>query len=244
MQTPSLAGPVELVIFDCDGVLIDSERLALAVDKKVLSDLGWHLTDAEIIDRFVGKAHENFVAQVEAYLGHPLPVDWETRYQPWYDAAYDAELVVVPGVLEALDALDAAGITTCVASSGSHAKLRRTLGHVGLYERFEGRIFAADDVTESKPAPDLFLLAADRMGVPASRCLVVEDSQYGVQAARAAGMRALGFGGGVTPAPMLEGANTVIFHDMRELPGLVQRLGPTPDEPSAVGDHGGPDEPR
>lgn len=230
MHTPSISGPVDLVIFDCDGVLIDSERLALAVDKKVLSDLGWDLSEPEIIDRFVGKAHENFVAQVETYLGHPLPDDWETRYQPWYDAAYDAELVVVPGILEALDALDSLGIATCVASSGSHAKLRRTLGHVGLYARFDGRIFAADDVAESKPAPDLFLLAANRMGVPPVRCVVVEDSQYGVQAARAAGMRALGFAGGVTPAPMLEGLNTVIFHDMRELPGLVRKLSAASDE--------------
>jgi HAD superfamily hydrolase (TIGR01509 family) len=133
--------------------------------------------------------------------------------------ALAAELTPVEGIVEALDALQ--GISVCVASSGSHDKMRFTLGMTGLYERFAGRIHSADEVPRGKPAPDLFLHAARRMNVEPAACAVVEDSQYGVQAARAAGMRAFGYAGGLTPANRLEGPNTVLFHDMRALPTLL-----------------------
>ncbi len=122
------------------------------------------------------------------------------------------------GIVEALDRIR---IPTCVASSGSHEKMRYTLGKTGLYERFAGRIFSAAEVPRGKPAPDLFVHAAARMGVAPADCAVVEDSAVGVQAARAAGMPVFGYAGGVTPAIRLEGPGTIVFRDMRELPGLL-----------------------
>ena len=208
------------MIFDCDGVLVDSERIAVRVDAVVLADLGWPLSDAEIIERFVGRSEEHFVREIEAHLGRPLPKSWEDRYQHLYTAAFERELKPVDGVVEALDRIATA---TCVASSGSHDKIRRSLRLTHLYERFEGRIFSASEVANGKPAPDLFLHAAARLGVPPARCAVVEDSRYGVMAARAAGMMAFGYAGGVTPAHRLEGPGTVIFHDMRALPGLLEQ---------------------
>ena len=124
----------------------------------------------------------------------------------------------MPGVVEALDRIT---LPTCVASSGTHDKIRFTLGLTGLYERFAGRIFSAYEVARGKPAPDLFLYAASRMGADPAACAVVEDSPYGIEAARAAGMRAFGYAGGLTPRPWLEGPDTVIFEDMRELPRLL-----------------------
>ncbi len=125
------------------------------------------------------------------------------------------------GVVGALDGIDALGLPTCVASSGAHEKMRRTLGLTGLRERFEGRIFSSEEVENGKPAPDLFLHAAERMGVEPASCAVVEDSFWGVEAARAAGMRAFGYAGGLTPAGRLAGPDTVVFEDMGGLPGLL-----------------------
>jgi HAD superfamily hydrolase (TIGR01509 family) len=136
----------------------------------------------------------------------------------------DEGLTVVDGIREALAGVAALGLETCVASSGGHAKMRHTLGRTGLYETFAGRIFSAQDdpeVAEGKPAPDLFLHAARRMGVEPAGCVVVEDSRPGVLAARAAGMRSYGYAGGVTPAARLAGPGTVVFDDMRKLPELL-----------------------
>jgi beta-phosphoglucomutase-like phosphatase (HAD superfamily) len=139
----SASGPVELVIFDCDGVLIDSERLAVKLDVRLRHELGWPLSEAEVI------------------------------------------------------------------------------------ERFAGRIFSAEDVAAGKPAPDLFLHAAERMDADPARSVVVEDSRAGVEAARAAGMGVLAFAGGLTPAELLEGPGTVLFEDMRALPNLLEACGAT-----------------
>jgi HAD superfamily hydrolase (TIGR01509 family) len=211
-------GPFELVIFDCDGVLVDSERLAVRVESDYLTELGWPLSQAEIVERFMGRTDQYMDEAIEAQLGSRLPRDWKDQFQRRYRAAYTAELTPVDGVVEALDRID---IPTCVASSGSHDKLRFTLGHTGLYERFEGRIFSGYEVANGKPAPDLFLHAAARMGAEPARCAVVEDSRYGVLAARAAGMRAFGYAGGLTPPERLRGEATVVFEDMRQLPRLL-----------------------
>lgn len=212
---------VDLVILDCDGVLVDSERLAVRVDVQVLAALGWELNEHEIIERFVGRSHDFMVSEIEAHLGRRLPPDWESGFQARYRAAFTAGLTPVAGIVEALDHL---AVPTCVASSGSHEKMRFTLGLTGLYDRFAGRIFSADDVARGKPAPDLFLHAARQMGVDPAACVVVDDSPYGVEAARAAGMRILAFAGGLVPAERLRGPDTVVFTDMRELPGLVATL--------------------
>jgi HAD superfamily hydrolase (TIGR01509 family) len=214
-------GPVELVIFDCDGVLVDSERLSVKVDVRVFRDIGWPMTEAEVIERFVGRSDRETQAEIEAHLGRKLPAGWLDRYTPLYRQVLAAELAPVPGVLEALDRIT---LPSCVASSGAHEYLRYTLGLTGLYERFAGRIFSVDDVARGKPAPDLFLYAAAQMGVSPAGCVVVEDSRPGVDAARAAGMRVLAFAGGLTPAELLDGPSTILFDDMRELPTLLHRV--------------------
>jgi HAD superfamily hydrolase (TIGR01509 family) len=212
--------PISLVIFDCDGVLVDSERIAVRIDVAVLAQLGWAMTEAEVIERFMGRSDEEMTREIEAHLGRHLPASWEEPFRHLYRAAFAAELQPVPGVVEALDAI---ALPTCVASSGTHEKIRFTLGLTGLYERFAGRIFSVSEVPRGKPAPDLFLHAASRMGVPPAGCAVVEDSRYGVEAARAAGMRAFGYAGGLVPRRALQGPDTVVFDDMRELPRLIAR---------------------
>jgi HAD superfamily hydrolase (TIGR01509 family) len=209
---------VELVIFDCDGVLIDSERLGVKVEVMALAELGWALSEAEVIARFLGRSDRENRAAIEAHLARKLPDGWADQLEERYRRAFATELTPVEGVLEALDRIS---LPTCVASSGTHEHMRYTLGLTGLYDRFAGRIFSAEDVATGKPAPDLFLYAAERMGVAPAACVVVEDSRPGVQAARAAGMRALAFAGGLSPAEALDGPDAVVFYDMRELPSLL-----------------------
>ena len=211
---------ISLVIFDCDGVLVDTERIAVRIDVIVLAELGWPMTEAEVVERFMGRSDEEMTADIEAHLGRRLPASWEEPFRHLYRQAFEAELEPVAGVVAALDAI---AIPTCVASSGTHEKIRFTLGLTGLYERFAGRIFSVSDVARGKPAPDLFLHAAARMGVPPAQCAVVEDSRYGVEAARAAGMRAFGYAGGLAPKGALAGPQTIVFEDMRELPDLLAR---------------------
>lgn len=214
--------PVELVIFDCDGVLIDSERLAIKIDVLVLRELGWPLSEEEVIERFVGRSARDQQAAIEQQLGRKLPAGWERRFDPLYRTAFAAELAPVKGVLDALDQI---AVPTCVASSATHAHLRYTLGLTGLYDRFAGRIFSSEDVARGKPAPDLFLHAAASLGAKPARCVVVEDSRPGIEAARAAGMRVLAFAAGLWPVQDLAGAKTIVFDDMRELPGLLDQMG-------------------
>ena len=211
-------GSVELVIFDCDGVLIDSERLAVRVDVVMLRELGWPMSEAEVVERFVGRSDRDTQAEIETHLGRKLPAGWEEPFKPLYEQAFEAELAPIEGVLGALDAI---ALPSCVASSGTHDYLRYTLGLTGLFERFEGRIFSVEDVARGKPAPDLFLYAAERMAAQPAGCVVVEDSRSGVEAARAAGMRVLAFAGGLSPSELLEGPNTILFEHMRELPALL-----------------------
>lgn len=209
---------VELVIFDCDGVLVDSERICVKVDAAVMADLGCEFTEAEMIEHFVGSSIEVYTALIEERLGRRLAKGWQRQYDHLYRAALEDELTAVEGIAEVLDRL-----TTgfCVASNSTHSALRRSLELTDLLGRFENRIFSASDVPRGKPAPDLFQHAARSLGVPPERCVVVEDSAYGVQAARAAGMRAFGYCGGLTPAARLAGPGTVVFDDMRDLPGLL-----------------------
>ncbi len=214
-RTPN---PIELVIFDCDGTLVDSERICVKVDAHITADLGCPFTEAEIIERFVGSSDEVYTAAVEERLGRRLEKGWQKKYSHLYRAAFDAELTAVDGVAEVLR-----GLTTpaCVASNGDHPGIRRNLEITELSAHFEDRVFSASDVPRGKPAPDLFLHAARTLGVEPGRCVVIEDSAYGVQAARAAGMRAFGYCGGLTAASRLEGPATVVFDDMRELPALL-----------------------
>ncbi|WP_329142252.1 HAD family hydrolase [Streptomyces sp. NBC_01456] len=210
--------PIELVIFDCDGVLVDSERIAMRVQMALGAELGWRLTEAEVIDRFIGRSSQFITEQVAARLGEETAKTWWERFVELHREAVDLGLAPIEGVTEALDAI---ALPTCVASSGSHEKMRHTLGRTGLYERFAGRIYSSTEVSRGKPAPDLFHYAARQMGIDPAACVVVEDSRPGVEAARAAGMRSFGYVGGLTPAKCLEGPDTVVFHDMRRLPSLL-----------------------
>jgi len=212
-------GEPELIIFDCDGVLVDSEPISIRIDAVMLSDFGLQLAPEEIVERFVGRSPSVMREAIEGHIGHALPHGWNARYRPLFNTAYEAELRPIDGIEEALDQIHQ---PSCVASSSDPDRLVYKLKLTGLYERFAGRIFSAAEVRNGKPAPDLFLYAAERMGVSPGGCAVVEDSQYGVQAARAAGMNAFGYAGSVTPARMLEGPRTTVFSDMRELPRLLQ----------------------
>lgn len=206
-----------LVIFDCDGVLVDSEPIAVRLHAAILAELGWPISQTEIARRFVGRSHEYMASAVRRRLGDRAG-EWEDRFQARLYEAFDNELKPVDGVLEALDRLP---LPSCVASSGSHAKIRYTLQRCGLYDRFAGRIFSRHDVTHGKPAPDLFLYAAEQMGVEPGACAVVEDTEHGVQAARAAGMFCLAYAGGLTPTERLVGPDTIVFSDMRQVPELL-----------------------
>ena len=211
-----MRGRNDLVIFDCDGVLIDSERLAIRIEAEAISSLGWPLTERDIVDRFVGRSDAYMRREIERHIGRV--VDWEAEFAGRYREVFEQELVPVDGVIDALDAIT---LATCVASSSTHEKLRFTLGLTGLYDRFAGRIFSASDVVNSKPAPDLFLHAAKQMGVDPLSCVVIEDSVAGVEAAIAAGMQVFAFAGGVTDAAKLHRDEVVVFEHMRELPALL-----------------------
>ncbi len=205
-----------LVVFDCDGVLVDSERLAVRTEAAILGNLGWSLTESEIVDRFVGRSALYMQQEIERQLGRRI--DWEAEFEVRYRQVFERELVAVEGIFDALDQI---AMPVCVASSGSHEKIRFSLGLTGLLDRFTGRIFSVDDVEHGKPDPDIFLYAARQMDTEPGRCAVVEDSVSGVTAGLAAGMRVFAFAGGVTPASKLALDGAVVFDDMRQLTRLL-----------------------
>jgi HAD superfamily hydrolase (TIGR01509 family) len=182
-----------LVIFDCDGVLIDSEAIASAIDARELSRLGLPMTPAEAVRRFAGVSSRDMRGMVEGELGSSLPEDFERRIETALVRAFKTKLKPIEGVRDVVTSL---GVPVCVASSSSPDKLGLGLSVTGLFGLFYPHIFSSVLVRNGKPAPDLFLFAADRLGVPAERCVVVEDSTAGVKAAKAAGMVAIGFVGG------------------------------------------------
>ena len=215
----------ELVIFDCDGVLVDSEPIANRILVAALAEVGTVIDMERAMARFVGRSMAAVVAMVEAEHGRPLPQDFLERLQARTFAAFRAELRPIPGIREALAAITA---PVCVASSGSHEKIALSLSLCGLDVLFRGRAFSAADVTRGKPHPDLFLHAARRLGARPEASVVVEDSVVGVAAAAAAGMIALGFAGdspgGPALARRLSEAGARVFDRMAALPGLLSAL--------------------
>jgi HAD superfamily hydrolase (TIGR01509 family) len=207
----------ELVIFDCDGVLVDSEAITCRVTAEALTEIGLPKTTAECMRDYVGRWWPDSVEMIEAELGRPLPEGFTQEYRERQNAALAAGVDPVPGVVEALDRIP---LANCVASNGPLEKMAITLGAAGLLERFEGRIFSAAHVERGKPAPDLFLHAAACLGANPGACAVVEDSPLGVVAARAAGMAAFGYGAG-SDAAALRAAGATAFASMDELPGLL-----------------------
>ena len=210
----------ELVIFDNDGVLVDSEPISNRLLAAYLTELGHPTSYEDSIRDYMGSAMHRIHDLVLERTGERLPEDFDDVFHARVFAAFERELKAVPGAVDVLEKLGAEGVPYCVASSGSHARIR--VGHrtTGLDRYFyEGRVFSSQDVGRGKPAPDLFLHAAERMGVAPARCLVVEDSPLGVQAAVAAGMDVYGFTA-MTPAAKLAGA-TQLFSDMGELADLL-----------------------
>ncbi|MER6153732.1 HAD family hydrolase [Streptomyces hirsutus] len=209
----------DLVIFDNDGVLVDSEPISNRLLAGYLTELGHPTSYEDSIRDYMGSAMHRVHDLVEERTGQRLPDDFDAVFHARVFAAFERELKPVAGAADVLEALAAEGVPYCVASSGSHERIR--VGHraTGLDRWFDDeRIFSSQDVGRGKPAPDLFLYAAERMGVAPARCVVVEDSPLGVQAAVAAGMDVYGFAS-MTPAEKLAGV-TRLFADLRELPEL------------------------
>ena len=219
----------DLIVFDCDGVLVDSEVISCRAHAETLTRHGFPITSEQVFDRFLGRSTRQAHLEVEAELGRSLPDDFNTQLQDELYRSFEATLQAVPYIGQALDAITQA---VCVASSGSHERMRVSLGCAGLYDRFAPNIFSATQVANGKPAPDLFLFAAAQMRRAPERCLVIEDSIPGITGAVAAGMTVLGFHGGSHCRPgyadTLRATGAVaIFDDMRELPGLIGRIGAT-----------------
>lgn len=188
-----MAGGFDLVIFDCDGVLIDSELLSAEADIACLAEDGIAVSAEEILDRYLGISMAGFVADIEARYARRLSPDFADRYRKRLAGIFAARLRPVAGIAAVVDSL--AG-RKCVASSSAPDRLDLSLSLAGLRDRFAPHIFSATQVARGKPAPDLFLFAAERMAVTPAVCAVIEDSPAGVAAAVAAGMTAIGFTGG------------------------------------------------
>ncbi|HTR87440.1 MAG TPA: HAD family phosphatase [Reyranella sp.] len=212
-----------LVIFDCDGVLVDSEPLSNTVFSRALRREGLDWSVEETMRRLMGRSLKSCIEIVEGLLARQLPEDFVHRLQAdTLQAFRDAPLQPIPGINEAVDALEAAGVNTCVASSGGFDKMEVSLGVTGLWARFEGRIFSASQVKRGKPFPDLFLHAALAMDEQPFDCIVVEDSVPGAEAAKAAGMRVLGYAAAPhTDRDALGATGAFLFTDMKQLPELV-----------------------
>ncbi|MFD7940186.1 HAD family hydrolase [Streptomyces sp. NPDC059755] len=210
----------DLVIFDNDGVLVDSEPISNRLLAAYLTELGHPTSYEDSIRDYMGSAMHRIHDLVQERTGRLLPAEFDDTFHRRVFAAFERELEPVAGAEDVLAKLAADGVPYCVASSGSHERIR--VGHrkTGLDRWFEdARIFSSQDVGKGKPAPDLFLHAARRMGVAPERCVVVEDSPLGVRAAVAAGMDVYGFTA-MTPAAKLAGA-TELFSDLGQLPDLL-----------------------
>ncbi len=211
---------LDLIIFDCDGVLVDSERLANEVFARVLDEVcGLQFTLDDMFDTFVGHSRLQCLEKIEALIGEPPPDELDRRYQQDINGALAQSVVAIDGIEDVLKQLS---LPCCVASSGAHEKMQMTLGKTGLIDYFGGNIFSTSDVERGKPHPDIYLHAAASMGVEdPARCLVIEDSPIGVTGAVAAEMRVFGFAE-LMPAHRLQAAGAHhVFDRMSDLPGLI-----------------------
>jgi HAD superfamily hydrolase (TIGR01509 family) len=219
-----LSRPPTLLIFDCDGVLVDSELIALQILSRVMHDYGVAMSVAECRDAFMGRHNADIVRLMEARVGRDLPGE-AARLRAFMMKTFEHELQPVPGAAAALAALP--DVPRCVASSSDRDRVRQTLQWTGLLPFFGEAIFSGTEVTRGKPAPDLFLHAANSMAFAAHQCLVIEDSVAGVAAALAAGMHVFGFTGGAhidaTHAMALVDAGaTAVLSDMAMVPDAVR----------------------
>jgi len=217
----------DLVIFDCDGVLVDSEVISCRAHADTLTRHGFPITPDGVLKRFLGVSDREARRIVESEIGRALPDSFEAEVKHATLSLYADDLSAIAHVGEAITALD---LPKCVASSGTPEKIHHGLTCAGLYDQLAPHIFSATQVKRGKPAPDLFLLAATQMGANPARCIVIEDSVAGITGARAAGMTVLGFYGGshctAEHEDMLRQAGAAItFADMRQLPDLIAHAG-------------------
>jgi HAD superfamily hydrolase (TIGR01509 family) len=222
-----LNAKVDLIIFDCDGVLVDSEVISCRAHAATLTRHGYPITAEQVLNRFLGVSDREARITIETELGRSLPADFEAQMKQAALQRYADELRLVPCMAETIAAIN---LPKCVASSGTPEKIRHGLTCAGLYDILAPHIFSAVQVKRGKPAPDLFLFAAEQMQVPPARCIVIEDSVPGITGALAAGMSVLGFHGGSHCRPGYAGTlraagAAVTFDDMRELPGLIGQIG-------------------
>ena len=208
----------ELVIFDNDGVLVDSEKITHDVMSAMTVELVGRELPTEMVHQLRGDKMADMFGEIERLLSCTLPEDFEVEFRARCEVAYERELQAVPGVVAVIDALP---WKFCVASSGPTAKIRATLRSVGLLDRFEGKIFSAFEIGSWKPEPDLFLHAARSLSVAPEQCVVIEDSPPGVRAAVAAGMRVFGFAAGRDGSELSDAGAECVFHDMSKLPALL-----------------------
>ena len=209
---------LELIIFDCDGVLVDSEPMSNRILMQMLQELGLDIGFEETTRSFVGRSMADCKRIIESKLGRAAPANFVELYDERTFEAFRREVKPVEGIPELLDSL---ATPICVASSGSHSKMRTTLGATGLLPRFEERMFSATEVERGKPDPALFRLAATRMGARPEQVAVIEDARVGVEAGMRAGMRVFGF------APEGDGQELAhegvhVFHRMDELAALLK----------------------
>lgn len=217
-----------LVLFDCDGVLVDSEIIASRVDSERLAAIGYDISVQEMSHRFAGLTWDRISKLIEADMGHSLPENFHTETDKELDARLKKDLNIIPGVQEMLDKLD---YPRCICSNSSPERLKISLTKTELYDRFRPYIFSAVAVRnkQPKPSPDVFLHGAAEFGVDPRDCIVVEDSTHGIHGARAAGMRVIGFTGGSHTWPghadalTAAGAVTVI-NRMADLPAMIDAL--------------------
>jgi HAD superfamily hydrolase (TIGR01509 family) len=218
-----------LIIFDCDGVLVDSEPISIRCTAAALTAAGYPIDAAGVLERFLGISTAAMVAMVEQETGRPMPPGFVENLRHRILTAFERELRPMDGVADLLDHLDR---PVCVASSSVPERIRLSLRVTGLLERLEPNIFSATMVRHGKPAPDLFLLAAERMGVPPPSCIVIEDSIAGVRAGRAAGMMVFGFVGGSHLSPALAGPRLLaegahqVFERMADLNEYLHTAAP------------------
>jgi HAD superfamily hydrolase (TIGR01509 family) len=213
---------LDLVIFDCDGVLVDTEEPANRLLVEMLAADGYEVDYAECRHRFLGKSLQSIQAMVEQALDRSIGEDWQQRVHERTLERFAQGIRAVPGVEALLKRLDALGLPYCVASSGRADKMRFTLGHCGLLPYLEDVLFSADEVQRGKPAPDLFVHAAARMRASPERCVLIEDSPYGVQGGVAAGMRVIGYAGDpLTDDVVLRAAGAEVARSMDEVAALL-----------------------
>ena len=226
MSTAQSTG-IDAVLFDCDGVLVDSEPITNGVLRDMLEELGWKLSPAECMRTFIGKALKDEQALIEAHTGQPLTEDWLVRFRERRNAALVRGVLAVEGVVESVAWIHEryAGRIAC-ASGADRFKVELQLEKCGLMKYFKGRVFSGHELPRSKPAPDVYLAAAAALGVDPSRCIVIEDTTTGVTAGQAAGATVFGYSpaeaGHDAPLALRAAGASVIFTRMSELPGLLE----------------------